>query len=287
MIKIVFPHNRYRMLSHTRRAGDSRFAVSNFQRLKDRVGTEGLLVLKCSGKLVGGEAIAIRSAAELKQSGRVKNLVIVPGAQKQITAAMEKCGFTPKFIGGCRVTDDNVMRIATRELGMILMGIVDRLRACRVEAEFSLFGTFYGEPVSRGNRTGDITKVDCGAAVLDLLCGKAVVLAPLGEDDLGGKLSFNADDAAASAAVALGATQLILATDKSGIERGGKLLRGITVSALAGLIRDGTVTGGMVAKAQACMKAAAAGIPVRIVNGNDPKAVALALDRKCGTAVVR
>lgn len=254
---------------------------------RHKVREEGLLVLKCSGKLIEGEAIAIRSAADLKKSGRVKNLVIVPGAQKQITAAMKARRLTPEFIAGRRVTSETVMYIAYEELQKITFGIANDLsNKYGVGTDFFIFGVFYGRPVGVGNRTGDITEVDCGDMARKLLGGKALVLAPLGKDGVDGYLSLNADDAAVSAAVALGATQLILATDRDGIGIGDNTIRDITVSALAGLISDGTVTGGMVAKAEACMKAAAAGIPVRIINGNDPEAVALALDGNCGTAVL-
>jgi acetylglutamate kinase len=178
------------------------------------------------------------------------------------------------------------MRIAASELRTITSGIAKNLRYCGVDADHLLLGTFYGNPVGRENRTGDITRVDCEDAAIGLLGGRVMVLAPLGQDELGGNLSFNADDAAVSVAVALGATRLILATDRDGVEAFGAVLRTIGVSALAGLISDGTITGGMVAKANACIHAANAGIPARIINGNKPEAVALALDGKCGTVVM-
>ncbi len=278
------------MLSYAQRPGAVRLSV--LDKLREAVKEEGLLVLKCSGKLIEGEATVIRSAADLKKSGRLKNLVIVPGGQKQITAAMEARGLKPEFIDGRRVTSDDaerpVLRIAADELCKITSGIANDLsNKYGVGADFFPWKVFHGKPAGVGNRTGDITGVNCGDVARRLLCSKAVVLAPLGRDSFGGKLSFNADDAAVSVAIALEATQLILATDRDGIEIGDNAIRDITVSALAGLISDGTVTGGMVAKAEASIKAAKAGIPVRIINGNDPNALALALDGNCGTAVVR
>lgn len=260
---------------------------SNLQKLKARVLEEGLLVLKCSGKLVEGPAV--RSAALLKKSGKLKNLVIVPGAQAQITATMEKRGLRPRFDGeGCRITDEPAMRIATSEIGKVVFGIVKSLHDCGVDASFKHFGMFYGKPAGSGNRTGVITGMSCGEVALELLCGRAMVLAPLGEDSEGGPLSLNADPAAASAAVALGATHLVIAMEKDGIEVGGSQLKSVTIPALAGLIGDGTFSGGMVVKAKACIYAAKAGIPVSLVDGNDPDALERVLGGKgCGTAVVR
>jgi acetylglutamate kinase len=258
--------------------------TANFATFQRKVMAEGLLVLKCSGKVVEGGIIS--RAGELKKSGRLKNLVIVPGAGEQITEATREKGLTPSFVKGRRNTSEPVLRIAIQSLEGITSGIVEKLEKAGVEASPFLTGVFQARKAVVGGWVGDINNVDILEPVQALLAGKAAILAPLGKDAHGWELNLNADDAAISAATAFHATQLIFATDVNGIEFGGSVLADVTVSALAGLIDSHIVSDGMIPKAFACIKAAEAGIPVRIINGKDPDALTHALEGKGGTVVL-
>jgi acetylglutamate kinase len=310
MIKNVLHHEYHHMTHRTSGPSAIRPAVPRAeftQRIlgcfRDKVKTEGLLVLKCSGKLATGSIIP--AAADLKLRRVVKNLVIVPGAKEQINAAIKEFNpnYVPKFVGGRRVTPSWMMDLVERVYQKILTRIMAGLRDYNPEP--LMYGVFYGQPVSEKNRTGNITQVEPITVISALFNGQIAVLAPLGlsetgdgrPDSLGSLclsspyagagLSFNADDAAAWIAKTLGATQLLLATDKGGIEAHGKMQKEITVSALARLINKSIVRDGMVVKARACMTAVAAGVPVRVINGSNPDSVTRALREKCGTAVVR
>ncbi len=241
------------------------------------VETEGLLVLKCSGKTLGDEVLG--RVAGLRK----KHLAIVHGGGVQITNAMKALGMGVRFHNGYRVTDDRTMEVVERVLAEINLDVVGRLRAYGLEVTPFLGGVFFGNAMDGTGRYGRITRVDCSEVMHALLGSKVAVLSPLGADQHGGKLNLNADDAAVSAAIALGASEVVLATDVDGIFMGKELITEIRVSQLEELMEAKIISGGMIAKARACIQAAEAGVSVRIANGNY---IWLALERKCGTVVV-
>jgi acetylglutamate kinase len=253
---------------------------------RQMVKAEGLLVLKCSGKTLGDEAL--ERMAGLKGRKKAKNLAIVHGGGIQITNAMKSLGMEVRFHNGYRVTDAATMEVVEQELVKINRGIVERLRRHRLETAPFLYGVFHGNTMEEATgRYGYITRMECLEVAYALLDGKTAVLAPIGTDAHGGKLNLNADDAAVAAAMALGASDVILTTDVDGIFAEGRLIPEIQVSQLEELMEARVVNGGMIAKARACIQAANAGVSVRIVNGNSSEAVGLALEgNACGTVVL-
>jgi acetylglutamate kinase len=246
------------------------------------VKAEGLLVLKCSGKTLGDEVLGC--VAQLEPA---KHLAIVHGGGVQITDAMKALGMEVRFHDGYRVTDDMAMEVVEQELVKINRGLVGRLHAFGYDAAPFLYGVFFGDTIEDTGRYGRITRTECPEVMHALLKSRIAVLSPMGTDSCGGKLNLNADDAAVSAAIALGASEVILATDVDGIFADGELITEIKVSRLEGLMEARIISGGMIAKARACIQAAEAGVLVRIVNGNCSEAVQLALDGKdCGTTVL-
>lgn len=125
------------------------------------------------------------------------------------------------------------------------------------------------------------------------------VVASIGIDAEGGFLNVNGDDAAAGIAKVLHARELVLMTDVPGILDGGKRLvaevgvgvrdaRDVgDVRTIEGMIASGEITGGMIVKARAAGDvAASAGVPVTIMAGNDPAAIAsLGRGERVGTRI--
>ena len=102
-------------------------------------------------------------------------------------------------------------------------------------------------------------------------------------------MNVNAVDAAAQLAGIVGANGLLLLTDVPGVRGAdGKVIPELDADDAEGLIADGTVTGGMIAKVRGAVAAAeAGGVPVVIASWADPAALeALASGAPIGTRVV-
>ena len=109
-------------------------------------------------------------------------------------------------------------------------------------------------------------------------------------DQPGQSLNVNADSAAASLAVALGAAKLVILTDVAGLYRDwpnrDSLVSEISVPDLEALLP--TLESGMIPKMTACLEAVAGGVPkAAIIDGRVPHAMLLEIltDQAYGTMI--
>ena len=126
-------------------------------------------------------------------------------------------------------------------------------------------------------RTGDVVSID--PSVVDMLDkdGFIPVIAPIGVDDEGHAYNINADLVAGKLASVLDAEKLILLTNITGVlDKEGKLLTGLSLQDVEGLIADETIHGGMLPKIQCALDAVASGVrSSHIIDGRVPHAVLL------------
>ena len=104
--------------------------------------------------------------------------------------------------------------------------------------------------------------------------------------------SLNADTVAGALAAALGAEKLIFLTDVDGIRSDASdpssRINQITLEQAPGLFADGTVSGGMIPKLEACVLAVQAGVArAHVLDGRNPHALLVELftDAGVGTMV--
>ncbi len=87
------------------------------------------------------------------------------------------------------------------------------------------------------------------------------------------------------------ATRLLMLTDVVGVlDREGNLLTDLTVSQVSALMKDGTITGGMIPKLETCVEALEAGVEAAVIlDGRVPHALLLEIftARGVGTIVRR
>ena len=84
-------------------------------------------------------------------------------------------------------------------------------------------------------------------------------------------LNINADTMAAAVGAALGADQFIFLTDVPGVlGADGTLIPGLTTEEARGLIHDGVIAGGMIPKAEACLRALEGVEESFILDGRSP-----------------
>jgi acetylglutamate kinase len=108
---------------------------------------------------------------------------------------------------------------------------------------------------------GDISHVDDAMLAGILRTGMVPVIAPVAVDTDLTSLNVNADSVATAVAAAMAADKLIFLTDVPGIcGPEGEVATEVDDRALRSWIVDGTVSGGMIPKAQACLLALQGGV---------------------------
>jgi acetylglutamate kinase len=226
---------------------------------------------------------------------------IVHGGGPKISVIMEKMGKKPKFIQGQRVTDEETMDIVEMVLGgLINKEIVSLInnhggKAVGLSGKDGGLITAKKKLIKKSSETGDEEIIDIGLVgevtrvephVITCLEkeGFIPVISPVGVGPKGETLNINADYVAASVASALGAEKLILLTDVPGIiDQNGKTVSTLKSGQIKRLIQDGIITGGMLPKVQACLKAVEGGVAkTHIVDGRVPHCLLLEIFTKEG-----
>lgn len=222
--------------------------------------------------------------------------VLVHGGGAEISAWQQRVGLEPRFVNGLRVTDARTMEIAKMVLtGKVGPEIVSRINHMGVGA-IGLSGedgpTLLVRPrADEGGAqlgfVGDVDQVNSEpiAAVLDQ--GRVPVIASIGMGYDGQAYNVNADSVAAELAVALGAAKLILLTDVEGVRDAAGMLISEVDSAMARrLISDGVVSGGMIPKVRAAIRAAEGGCAAHVVDGRVPHSLLLELLTESGVGTM-
>lgn len=223
--------------------------------------------------------------------------VVVHGGGPQITAKLAELGIETEFKAGLRVTTSEtipVIRDVLRE--SVGAGLVGQIELAGAEAKV-LSGEdqalFLAEKTKVETEDGEVDLGLVGEvravnprAVLDLISvGKIPVISSIAPDVNGELLNVNADLAAASLAVALGAEKLIVLTDVPGLYSDwpdrSSLISEITSVELRELIPS--LESGMVPKMSACLEAVDGGVPkAHIIDGRDPHSILLEIFTESG-----
>lgn len=267
------------------------------------------VVVKYGGHAMGdpelGRAFA-RDIALLKQSGI--NPIVVHGGGPQIATMLQKLGLESRFEGGLRVSDADTVKIVE----MVLAGSINKEIVAMINAEGEWAIGLCGkdgnmvfakkalrtvvDPNSNIERVLDLgfvgEPVEVDRTLLDLLARSEMipVIAPVAPGRDGHTYNINADIFAGAIAGALAAKRLLFLTDVAGVlDRDGRLLKELTVAQARALIKDGTISGGMIPKVETCMEAIRRGVEgVVILNGKTAHSVLLELftEKGAGTLIV-
>jgi len=225
--------------------------------------------------------------------------VVVHGGGPQISAMLARLGIESEFRGGYRVTTPETMDVVR----MVLSGQVNRELVSLINEHGPLASGLSGEDAGlfTGRRrgaivdghevdlglVGDVVSVDPAAVHAQLDAGRIPVVSSIAPDGTapGQSLNVNADSAAASLAVALGAAKLVILTDVAGLYRDwpnrDSLVSVIDVPELIALLPH--LESGMIPKMTACLEAVEGGVAkAAIIDGRIPHSILLEVFTQSG-----
>ena len=216
--------------------------------------------------------------------------VVVHGGGPQITARLAEQGIESEFRGGLRYTDEKTIEVVRdvlrNQIGAKLAGLIsdsgagakvlsgeddDLFRAVKVKGK-----TPDGE-VDLG-LVGEVRSVNPRSVIQAIERGDVPVISTVAPTTQGELLNVNADLAAASLAVALGAEKLMVLTDVAGLyadwPNRDSLVSEIAAKELRELMPS--LESGMIPKMQACLDAVDGGVPkAHIIDGREPHSILL------------
>ena len=200
--------------------------------------------------------------------------VVVHGGGPQISARLAELGIASEFTGGYRVTTAEVMPVVKE----VLTGMVSVELAELIDAHGDLAAVLSGESdglftaerrgaVVEGQLVdiglvGDVVAVDPRSVLGALDEGRIPVISSIAPDAAGQLHNVNADSAAASLAIALGAAKLVVLTDVAGLyadwPNRDSLISVIDSRELKALLPS--LESGMIPKMAACLEAVEGGV---------------------------
>lgn len=227
--------------------------------------------------------------------------VVVHGGGPQITARLAELGIETEFRSGLRVTSPEVMQVVKdvlrNQISAQLATLVENSGAKTVVLsgeDSSLFRAEQTKTDQAGHAldiglVGEVTQVNPRIVLEALAAGVVPIISTVAPGADGSLLNVNADLAAASLAVALGAEKLLLLTDVAGLYSNwpnkDSLISEIHVAELTDLLPQ--LESGMIPKMQACLNALAGGVPrAHIIDGRAPHSILLEIFTSSGVGTL-
>ena len=260
-----------------------------------------IIVVKFGGNAMVSEELT-RAFAEDMVYLRTVGIkpVVVHGGGPQITKMLERLGIESEFRGGYRVTSPEAMDVVR----MVLTGQVSRDLVGHMNEHGPLAASISGEDAGLfvGERrgveidgemvdlglVGDVVAVDPEAVHALIDAGRIPVVSSIApdKDTPGQSLNVNADAAAASLAVALGAAKLVILTDVAGLysdwPNTDSLVSEIGSDELRAMLPS--LESGMIPKMAACLDAVDGGVPkAAIIDGRNPHSILLEIFTQTGS----
>ena len=253
-----------------------------------------LIVIKYGGNVFIDREIFNNFISDLKILNELGlSVIVVHGGGPRIKRELDKSNIKSKFIRGLRVTDKKIINIVENVLIDFNNDIVKSLEekgtkgvsintknnnVIHVDPESSELG-FVGVP----------KKIEYNVINKILNENFIPVISPLG---LGKDLqtyNINGDTAAGAIAKSLKSRRLLLMTNVEGVlDKNKKLIQEISSSKILEMIKDETITGGMIPKINTCLDAINNGVTaVAIIDGRKKYSILFEIfsDKGSGTLI--
>ena len=201
------------------------------------------------------------------------SVVVIHGGGPRIKRELEKSNIQSKFIRGLRVTDKKVIKIVESVLIDFNEDIVSSLekkgsKAISIHTKKNNIIEIIPEQEELGF-VGIPKKINNDFLLNIIKQNKIPIISPLGLDKNNQTHNINGDTAAMAIAKSLKSRRLLLMTNVDGVlDKEKKLVEEISSSEILKLIKDETITEGMIPKINACLDAVNNGVTaVGIING--------------------
>lgn len=240
--------------------------------------------------------IAFLSAAGIK-------VVVVHGGGKAITRALAASDVETRFEHGLRVTDADSVKIVENTLNKIVNLDICEILQAKSARPLGIHGNGIlvcdKKEVQVDGETIDVGFVGETHTVKTKIIKKALndgyipVISPIACDENGQVYNTNADAAAARVAGALRARRLVYLCDVPGLMRDvndpSSLISSLKADEVEALVKDGTISSGMIPKTDSAVKALKNGVHrVHFIDGEQPHSLLLEIftDKGVGTEIV-
>ena len=252
------------------------------------------IVIKCGGSVLVDQNLLnnfINDISVLNKLGFIP--IVIHGGGKRISKKLYESGIKSNFINGLRVTDEKSITVVEEVLINFNEEITKALKKNSCDSQSITNKKNNILLVERENKElGFVgTPKEINQSIIEQIVKekKVPVIAPLGLDKDNQVLNINADTAAGAIAKKLNARRLIIMSDVEGVlDDNKKLISEIDTNKINELIRNKTISGGMIPKINNCLDVASNGVKgVCIIDGRLNHSILFELlsDKGSGTLI--
>ena len=235
-------------------------AINEVKKYMDKY-KDDLIVIKYGGNVFIDRQIFDNFITDLTILNKLGlSIVVVHGGGPRIKRELEKSKIESKFIRGLRVTDEKIINIVESVLIEFNEDIVSSLKEKGFEG-ISL-NTKENNVIKLYHESEELGFVGIPKKInIDIIKNKInekliPIISPLGIGKNNQAYNINGDNAAGAIAKALKSRRLLLMTNVEGVlDKDNKLIEEISSSKILEMIKDNTITEGMIPKINTCLDA--------------------------------
>ena len=221
------------------------------------------------------------------------SIVVVHGGGPRIKRELDRSNIQTKFIRGLRVTDEKVINIVESVLIDFNDDIVDSLKKSGSQAvSINTKKNNIIEVIPESEELGFVgipKKINIDIIKNIVEKNTIPIISPLGLGKNNQTYNINGDTAAGAIAKSLNSRRLLLMTNVEGVlDKEKKLIEEISSSKILGMIKNKTITEGMIPKINTCLDAINNGVTaVGIIDGRKQHSILFEIfsDKGSGTLI--
>lgn len=266
-------------------------ALPYIRKFKDKI-----FVVKYGGSAQIDEELKSDFAKDIVLMSMVGiRVIVVHGGGKRINHYLDRLGIKSEFKDGLRITTKESIDVVE----MVLSGLINKeITALLNENGAKAIGLsgkdshlLSSKPLKNGayGFVGEINSVNKNMLDYILDGGYIPVIAPISVGENSQSYNVNADLCASSIAKCIKADKVIFLTDTKGVlDKNGELISTLNSDEIQNLKNDGTISGGMIPKIDACLECVKNGVNgAHIIDGRISHSILLEIftDTGIGTLV--
>ena len=253
-----------------------------------------LIVIKYGGNVFIDREIFNNFISDLNLLNKIGlSVVVIHGGGPRIKRELDKSNIESKFLRGLRITDEKIIKIVERVLIDFNDDIVSSLnkigtQAISIHTQKNNIIEVNPEEEELGF-VGIPNKIDIDI-IKDIVEKNVIpIISPLGLGKNNQTYNINGDTAAGAIAKSLKSRRLLLMTNVKGVlDKEKKLVEEISSSEILQMIKNETITEGMIPKINTCLDAVNNGVTaVGIIDGREKHSILFEIfsDKGSGTLI--